>query len=300
MERSKVVRASCDRTANVEYWPNYKTMDTNTNYLRTLANVCESISKIQVPPLPAYSHQGALPVYQPPTGSPQTFTYSSNYTLTPPLLHGQQPLPLINCYEEYPTPHFSHLSHSGNSHQAVGSMPASLFPTPPSTPTSSNNSSSYNGSTHAVQVQDSMQESTNPVLRNKVANEQFKLYLDRTWPEHPPRRSSSVIRASLYLKIAELLQDESAKGRLKIWVKQSGFFMIERDRPGVRYEACLAVPAIKGRCGRGSKSKGSIKQSHSYKLVARLEDFAHIIGTYHNDCKGHYGIRKTYSMVSVR
>ena len=275
----------------------------DNTYLRAL---CESVSKIPVPPLPTYSHQGA-PVYLPPTPdsvsshTPHNFTYQTDYKLTPSLFHCQPPT--INCYQEYPTSNFNQFSHSGHLHQTVASLPVPLtspFLTPPSTPTS--NSSTFSESTQSVQVHDSIQESTNPVLRNKVANEQFKLYLNETWPEEPPRRSSSVIRASLYLKIAETLRDESAKGRLKHWVKHSGFFMIENDQPRGECRACLAVPAVKGRGCRSKMSKGPIipsRRSHSYKLVARLEDFGHIIGTYHNDSKGHHGIRKTYAMVSI-
>lgn len=291
-------------------------MDT---YLTALGSVCESVPKIPIPPPPTYSHQGT-PVNLPPTSdsvsshTQHNFAYSSDYNFTPSFLHYQpspQPPPIISCYQEYPTPHFNQFTHSDHLHQTVASLPVPLtspFLTPPSTPTSNSNEStrpvqlhdSRQESTNPVQVHDTRQESTNPVLRDKVANEKFKRYLNETWPEEPPRRSSSVIRASLYSKIAEILHNESAKGRLKHWVKHSGFFMIENDQPGSECRACLAVPSVKGRGGKGSTSKGPIvlsKRSHSYKLVARLEDFVHIIGTYHNDRKGHCGIRKTYAMV---
>ena len=70
---------------------------------------------------------------------------------------------------------------------------------------------------------------------------------------------------------------------------------MEKMVPGMGYGACLAVPAAKARGNAGRNAS-----RHSHKLVARLEDFSQIIATYHNDQKGHSGIRRTYAMVSER
>ena len=83
-------------------------------------------------------------------------------------------------------------------------------------------------------------------------------------------------------------------------MKKTEFFIIERTQPGVGYGACLGIPVVKS---RGSKSacKGTSvggERHSTYKLVARLEDFVYIIGNYHNDQRGHQGIRRTYAMVS--
>ena len=114
----------------------------------------------------------------------------------------------------------------------------------------------------------------------------FQQFLDDTWPEITLRRGSAVIRNTLYEKIAETLRGGETTARLKHWVKKSEFFLIG---------ACLAVPAVRGRLDAG-KLKGAA--SYSLRLVARLENFSHIIAFYHNDQMGHRGIRKTYAMVS--
>eukprot|EP00731_Ephydatia_muelleri_P035294 Em0112g9a len=113
----------------------------------------------------------------------------------------------------------------------------------------------------------------------------FQQFLDDTWPEITLRRGSAVIRNTLYEKIAETLRGGETTARLKHWVKKSEFFLIG---------ACLAVPAVRGRLDAG-KLKGAA--SYSLRLVARLENFSHIIAFYHNDQMGHRGIRKTYAMV---
>ena len=106
-----------------------------------------------------------------------------------------------------------------------------------------------------------------------------------------------MIRTSVYNKVAEFLRGGEATARLKHWIKKTEFFLVERGcSTGADYGACLAVPV--GKTKRRASSKVQSQPRHSYKLVARLEDFAHIIGTYHNDQKGHHGIRKTYGLVS--
>lgn len=116
------------------------------------------------------------------------------------------------------------------------------------------------------------------------------------------RRGSAIIRASLYGRIAEVLRGGQGTTRFKNWVKKSEFFLVERIQPGMGYGACLAIPV--GRSHTASRKGGSggggkaVSVHGGYKLVARLEDFVHIIGAYHNDQKGHHGIRRTYAMVS--
>lgn len=120
----------------------------------------------------------------------------------------------------------------------------------------------------------------------------FQRFLDDTWPEKTLRRGSAVIRNTLYERIAETLRGGESTARFKHWVKKSEFFLVEKVVPGMGYGACLAVPAVRAT----RAAKGATR--HAHKLVARLEDFSEIISTYHNDQKGHSGIRRTYAMVS--
>lgn len=168
------------------------------------------------------------------------------------------------------------------------------FPTPPPTP---DHSRAHNSM--------SLTQPTNPLTRNPLAYTKFLQYLDETWPEDPRRRGSAVIRASVYMKIADTLRGQhSGNVRFKHWVKRNEFFLIEKTQPDLDYGACLAVPVTKSRQIAGQTKRKGYKAhtqfgQHSYKLVARLEDFAHIIGNYHNCQKGHHGIRRTYAMVSL-
>lgn len=120
----------------------------------------------------------------------------------------------------------------------------------------------------------------------------FQRFLDDTWPEKTLRRGSAVIRSTLYERIADTLRGGEATARFKHWVKKSEFFLMEKVVPGMGYGACLAVPAVRA---RGSAGKNAAR--HSHKQVARLEDFSQIIANYHNDRKGHSGIRRTYAMI---
>ena len=104
-----------------------------------------------------------------------------------------------------------------------------------------------------------------------------------------------MIRSTLYEKIAETLRGGESTARFKHWVKKSEFFLMQKVVPGMGYGACLAVPAVRATRGAGA---GMSATRHPHKLVARLEDFSEIISTYHNDQKGHSGIRRTYAMVS--
>ena len=122
----------------------------------------------------------------------------------------------------------------------------------------------------------------------------FQQFLDATWPEKTLRRGSAVIRSTLYEKIAETLRGGESTARFKHWVKKSEFFLMQKVVPGMGYGACLAVPAVRATRGAGA---GMSATRHPHKLVARLEDFSEIISTYHNDQKGHSGIRRTYAMV---
>ena len=195
---------------------------------------------------------------------------------------------------------FQHIPHQVNSQSAPASVgivphPTASFPSPPPTPDSTT------GQFQPLPPPQAYPNAhLNPVLKNVLAYAQFQHYLDETWPEASLRRGSAVIRASLYSKIADVLQGGEATARFRHWVKKTEFFIIERTQPGLGYGACLGIPVVKS---RGSKSacKGTTAggERHStYKLVARLEDFVYIIGNYHNDQRGHHGIRRTYAMVS--
>lgn len=178
------------------------------------------------------------------------------------------------------------------------------FPTPPLTPFSSKpfpsapnaSTTPVDSSTLEQQVGLICQEGLhalhpNPLMRNVIAFAQFTQFLDETWPEESARRGSAVIRASLYSKIADALRGGPCSARFRYWIKKSGFFLIESAQPDGTYGACLAIPAP-------SKKQGQQFPQLQYRLVARLEDFVYVIGFYHNDEKGHAGIRKTYSLVS--
>ena len=129
-----------------------------------------------------------------------------------------------------------------------------------------------------------------------------------------------MIRASVYARIADALRGSDATARFRHWVKKSEFFLIERSLPATgSVGACLAVPSMKTTAitsSNGAQQESSNApnaqqssnttpprsagaRSREYKTVARLEDFVFIIGHYHNDLKGHSGIRRTYAMVSA-
>lgn len=138
----------------------------------------------------------------------------------------------------------------------------------------------------------------NPVMRNIISYASYLQYLDETWPEKCSRRGSAVIRASLYAQIADCLKGGASTARFRYWVRKSGFFLLEKQQNNGVYDTCIAVPlhTKQQNCSSSNNKKAvAVKQ---YRLVAKLEDFLPLIGEYHNDVIGHYGIRKTYQMVS--
>ena len=136
----------------------------------------------------------------------------------------------------------------------------------------------------------------NPVMRNIISYASYLQYLDETWPEKCSRRGSAVIRASLYAQIADCLKGGASTARFRYWVRKSGFFLLEKQQINGVYDTCIAVPlhSKQQNCSSNNKKAVAVKQ---YRLVAKLEDFLPLIGEYHNDVIGHYGIRKTYQMV---
>ena len=130
---------------------------------------------------------------------------------------------------------------------------------------------------------------------NSISHSLFETYLRETWPKDTLRRGGSIIRASLYQQIVSVLLGGDAHGRLKQWIQRSEFFLVVKEGQGV----LLAIPTVKSRVSKRAVAAGRKSESRGpHKLVARLEEFYYIIGSYHNNTKGHYGIRKTYGMVS--
>lgn len=161
------------------------------------------------------------------------------------------------------------------------------YPTPPQPPSDDDDSDQDASAESAVHQLTT--EVVNPLLQNVIAYAQFTQYLDETWPEKCQRRGSAVIRASLYAEIADSLRGGFCSSRFRYWVKKCGFFLIERLQSDGTCAACLAIPTAADK-----KNKDGYQE---HRLVARLEDFIFIIGLYHNDERGHAGIRKTYSLV---
>ena len=115
-------------------------------------------------------------------------------------------------------------------------------------------------------------------------------YLAETWPVNSQKRGCGVVRAALYDQIAASLRGEKVSPKIRHWAKESEFFMLHK---GEGAGSTIAVPMVKGRGLQSHPIPGT------YRLVARVEDFATIIATYHNDSTGHPGIRKTYGRVSL-
>lgn len=115
-------------------------------------------------------------------------------------------------------------------------------------------------------------------------------YLEEAWPVKSQKRGCGVVRAVLYDQIAATLRGESVSSKIRHWVKESEFFMLHK---GEGAGSSIAVPMVKGRGLQSRPIPGT------YRLVARVEDFATIIAIYHNDSTGHPGIRRTYGRVSV-
>ena len=153
-----------------------------------------------------------------------------------------------------------------------------IFPTPPPTPVHTQSPSSVTPSTGPEET---------------ICVKTFSAFLDETWPDGSSRKGNSVIRASMYDQIAAVLNgDATVKSKIKHWVRSADFFLIRRLEPGIGYEATVAIPITK--CHRVT---GASHSRSSYKLVARVEDFAKIISKYHNDKSGHPGVRRTYKLV---
>lgn len=143
---------------------------------------------------------------------------------------------------------------------------------------------------------------SNPVMRNIISYASYLQYLDETWPEKCSRRGSAVIRSSLYAQIADCLKGGASTARFRYWVRKSGFFLIEKQQLSGSYEMCIAVPfnpkSHRIMAAASSRvAKKQLEEVKDYRLVAKLEEFLPLIGEYHNDVIGHYGIRKTYQMV---
>ena len=148
------------------------------------------------------------------------------------------------------------------------------FPTPPLTPERSSSSP----------LQPS--QTVDQMICVKVYDD----YLEEAWPVNSQKRGCGVVRAALYDQIAATLRGEGVSSKIRHWVKESEFFLFHK---GQGAGSTIAVPMLKGRGLQNHPTPGT------YKLVARVEDFANIIAIYHNDLTGHPGIRKTYGRVSV-
>ena len=294
--------------------------------LQALANVCEAAQKLHNLPLPAATtctagSRMASSTY-PSVTAAYGQSYRDDYSVVPFTLEWRtldsalslarvsqshytcpQPPPPLPTYGYSRPSHFSPPMVASSTLQAPlpAWNPAPTVPsllTPPPTPVSTPH--------HAGIMQpyplapspqpQQAQPCINPLLKSVLAYAHFQCYLDETWPEDSTRRGSAVIRASLYGRIADALRGGETNARFKHWLKRSEFFVVEKMQPGGVYGACLAVPAVKSR--GSSKTGGTKAMRHSYKMVARLEDFAYIIGNYHNDQNGHHGIRRTYGLVS--
>lgn len=148
------------------------------------------------------------------------------------------------------------------------------FPTPPLTPEPSPPS----------QLQPSHE------VGHKICAKAYDDYLAEAWPVNSQKRGYGVVRAVLYDQIAATLRGEEVSSKIRHWVKESEFFMLHK---GEGSGSSIAVPMVKRRGLQSRPIPGT------YKLVARVEDFATIIAIYHNDSTGHPGIRKTYGRVSL-
>ena len=236
-------------------------MESQNDYLHALATVCESAQKM---PTPSFLYPAPAGFYLSPP--------ISQYTPTPYDLQN-----IINLPQEISTPILS----------------AYMMPISPTNSRGSNSSIEDESVVKTTPLQAYISTQTkNPILCNVDSYAQYNQFLDDTWPEKCIRRGSGVIRASLYAKIADVLKGGAHVSRFRYWVKKLGFFLIEKRQPDGNLAACLAMPTT-------SKQSSQPKTYRPYRLVARIEDFAVIIGQYHSDEKGHSGIRKTFGMVSV-
>ena len=264
------------------------------DFLNALATVCESAQRMPVcstatnPTDLLYEHVDSSALFASPQSTMVPDYEYPDETRTAATPTSYQPCSSATVVPETPLP-----AGRETDHHTPGLLP---FPTPPQTPYSPHrrvataSAGYWTVADTDSQVLTAPLELVNPLLRNVIAYAQFVQFLDETWPEKCVRRGSAVIRASLYSEIADALRGGACTSRFRYWVKKSGFFLIERLQPDGSCGACLAVPVVQG--------DGEVQRQH-YRLVARLEDFIFIIGLYHNDEKGHAGIRKTYSLVRL-
>lgn len=250
--------------------------------LNTLASICESAQRMPI--------NNASQDHNPPELSQQFTTNSPVHYLTQQTIASQIYQQLSSC----PTP--------------TSFTPCQmLYPTPPVTPNSFQQPSqaaaasttidavSFFDTNHPEFTSGYFIKQNNPVLRNIVSHTAYMQFLDDTWPEKCARRGSAVIRASLYSQIANSLKGGVSTARFRYWIRKIGFFLIEKQQPNGDFIACIAVPINPKQAKKSCQCNKS--EYKPYRLVARLEDFAYLIGEYHNDKKGHYGIRKTYQLV---
>ena len=239
-------------------------------HLNALASICESAERMPVLHKPIVSYPSVAASLN------QYFTASSSSTAP-----GTQ---------KYPNHYYTSLCHY--------TTPLT-FSTPPAAtagPSAANPQQQDEPNDRTISLIDyplHCKRPMNPVIRNVISYASYVQYLDETWPEKCSRRGSAVIRASLYTQISDCLKGGAATARFRYWVKKSGFFLAEKLQPDGSYAACIAVPLNPSKLDHVT-SRGTTR---SYRLVAKLEEFVHLIGEYHNDSIGHYGIRKTYQMV---
>ena len=188
-----------------------------------------------------------------------------NRSVTPTFL--QYAFPYSPYYPAYP-----YWSHSQTELPQDQTSCSPLFPTPPRTP----EHVSHTAASHAPEM----------MINLKT----FTAYLDETWPSSNSRRGSHVIRGGLYNQIVMVLNGgDIVNPKTRHWIKGCEFFVLENNDAAEK--VIVAIPVVRGQ-------KRVKHFTGSYKVVAKVEDFATIIAKYHNDATGHPGIRKTYAQVS--
>ena len=124
---------------------------------------------------------------------------------------------------------------------------------------------------------------------NMIYLRTYNKYLEQAWPASGGGGYGG-IRAVHYEKIAASLRGENVCVMTNSWVTKKEFFLC---RAAEGAGSALAIPTRKGRVLPKQPLRGT------YRIVARVEEFATIIAKYHNDTTGHPGILKTYGRVSV-
>jgi hypothetical protein len=187
----------------------------------------------------------------------------------------QFPFPHPSYYSGYPLWGPSPVLTSGEFPDSPTTCGASIFPTPPPTP------------------EHSVCDPSSFAPESMICLPAFEAYLEETWPSKNSRRGCSVIRAGLYDQIVSVLHGvDVVNPKIRHWIKSCEFFTIYKE-DSIERKVSVAIPVIKGQ-------KHPKRFTGSYKLVARVEDFANIIAQYHNSATGHPGIRKTYGQVSSK